>query len=279
MILLRTKRGFRSGKPESLALLSGLLILGLLLGGCASRNEILRFQENTEYIRSTLDTLGLNVQNLRIQMEGLQIQQERLAEEMVTQSDLRQYKAYMSSRLDDNEVQSQMISAQINDLSQRLTGVVQQMDELRYMPKPEPARYDSAKVETIATETNAIELKELYDQAFADMSRSNYELAKMGFEEYLRRYPDTELADNALYWIGEVQYVQHDYEGALSTFQRVLDEYPKGNKLAAALFKIGLCQMTLNQSDEAKATFNRVIQEYPATPEASQAQQRLIEME
>ncbi|MBU1880857.1 tetratricopeptide repeat protein, partial [bacterium] len=242
-----TVREFRSNRPEFPLLLAGMLFFGMLFGGCASRNEILRFQENTEYIRTTLDTLGLNVQNLRIQMEGLQIQQERLAEQMVTQSDLRQYKAYMSSRLDDNEVQAQMISAQINDLSQRLTGVVQQMDELRYAPKPKPVRYDSTEVETLAVSMTSVELKELYDQAFADMSRGNYDLAKMGFEEYLRLYSDTELADNALYWIGEVEYVQHDYQGALATFQRVIEEYPKGNKLAAALFKIGLCQMTLNQ--------------------------------
>ena len=44
---------------------------------------------------------------------------------------------------------------------------------------------------------------ELYRSAYEDYMRGNYDLAADGFGEYLRRWPDTELSDNALYWIGE----------------------------------------------------------------------------
>jgi tol-pal system protein YbgF len=247
------------------------------LSGCASRNEILGFKEDANYIRAQLDTLNLNLQNLRMQVDGLQIRQERLVEEMVTQSDFRQYKAYLGSRLDDYEAQSLMISAQINDLSQRLTGVVQQMDQLRYQPPAVPTVQDSVDTGAVSI-AGSIELKELYDQAYNDLTRGNYELAKMGFQEYLRLYPDTELADNALYWMGETDYVQHRYEEALKAFQRVLKEYPTGNKVPAALFKIGLCQTALSREDEAKAAFETLVRDYPATPEAAQAKQRLEEM-
>jgi tol-pal system protein YbgF len=267
--------GFRCGSEFPIFYV-GLLILGLLLSGCATRKEILQFQTDFEYVKAKLDTISINQQNLRMQVDGLQIRQDRLVDEMVTQSDMRQYKAYMGSRMDDYEGQALMISAQINDLSQRLTGVAQAMDEWRYKQPAEPTIADSADMARAAEQP---EIRELYDQAYTDLTRGNYELAKSGFAEYLRLYADTELADNALYWMGETEYVQHNYEEALSTFARVIADYPQGNKVPAALFKVGLCQLALANAEEAKTSFQRLIQEHPATPEASQAEERLKEME
>jgi tol-pal system protein YbgF len=248
-----------------------LLLAGLILAGCASRSEIVGFQEDTAYIRAKLDTLSRDVQNLRLQADGLQIRQDRLVEEMATQSDLRQFRAYLNSRLDDYQAQGQMLSAQINDLSQRLTGVVQRMDESRYRAKPSlPDTADTTIAGGVGPEP-----RELYDQAYQDLSRGNYDLAKGGFEEYLKLYPDTELADNALYWLGEVEYIQHKYEAALDYFRQVESRYPQGNKVPAALFKVGLCLQQLKQNDEARTTFQRLVQQHPASPEAAQAKAKL----
>ncbi len=248
------------------------LLLLAMITGCATRGEIVGFKRDVRNIRSSLDTLDLNLQNLRMQVDGLQIRQDRLVEEMVTQSDLRQHRAYLGTRLDDIQAQEQMLSAQVNDLSQRLTGVAQRFDEMQY-------RKPATDVDTAAAEEIVpAEPRQLYDQAYMDLSRGNYELARMGFEEYLRLYPDTELADNALYWLGEVDYVQHNYTAALDRFLQVESRYPQGNKVAAALFKVGLSQMQLDQPESAKETLQRLVRQYPATPEAAQAQDRLNQM-
>jgi len=68
------------------------VVLMALLAGCAPR-QMTVMREDTQYIRASLDTLNLNFQNLRMQVDALQIRQDRLVEEMVTQSDLRQHKA------------------------------------------------------------------------------------------------------------------------------------------------------------------------------------------
>ncbi|MCX6640769.1 MAG: tol-pal system protein YbgF [bacterium] len=250
-----------------------LLLLVLGFSGCASRSEILSFKENSNYTRARLDTLNLNVENLRMTMETVQIRQDQLVEEMASDSDLRQQKAYFGSRLDDIESQLQTLSAQLNDLSQRLTGVVQRVDEMKYGSKS-----SAAADTTDTTRTATIELRELYDQAYRDLTKGNYDLAKSGFEEYLRQFPDTELADNALYWLGEAEYVQHNYPDALVKFQQVLTSYPQGNKVPSALFKIGLCQLALKQKKEAKAAFGELVDKYPSAPEASQAKARLKEL-
>jgi tol-pal system protein YbgF len=255
--------------PGFPAVCLALLLAGGVISGCASRGEIVGFQEDTAYIRAKLDTLGRDVQNLRMQADALQIRQDGMAEQMATQSDLRQFRAYLSSRLDDYQAQGQMLSAQVNDLSQRLTGVVQRMDESRYRVKS-----DTTDTTAAASGANP-EPRQLYDQAYQDLSRGNYDLAKSGFEEYLKLYPDTELADNALYWLGEVEYNQHNFQPALEYFQQVETRYPQGNKVPAALFKLALCQQQLKQADEAKATFQRLIQQYPGSPEAAQAKAKM----
>jgi len=264
----RRKLGF----PALYLLSLTLPLMGSSFQGCAPR-QVSAISDDTQYIRASLDTLNLNLQNLRMQVDALQMRQDRLVEEMVTQSDLRQHKAYLGSRLDEYQQQAQMISAQLNDLSQRLTGVAQRVDEMKYQPKT-PAEVDtSAKAETVDAQP-----RQLYDQAYLDLSRGNFDLAKNGFQEYLRLYPDTELADNAQYWLGEADYVQHNYKEALDQFQQVMDKYPQGNKAPAALFKIGLCQVQLKQKLKAKDTFRKVMQDYPGTPEAAQAQDRLNEL-
>ncbi|RJP75632.1 MAG: tol-pal system protein YbgF [Candidatus Zixiibacteriota bacterium] len=261
-------------RPGFPALCLGLLLAAGSLTGCASRGEILGFKRDMTYVRASVDTLNLHLQNLRLQADALQIRQDRLVEEMVTKSNQRQDRAYLSSRLDDLEAQAMMLSAQVNDLSQRLTGVAQRFDEMKYRTR-EPSAVDT----TAAAEPVPPEPREVYDQAYLDLSRGNYDLARMGFEEYLSRYSDTELADNALYWLGEVEYVQHNYDAALQKFREVETRFPNGNKVAAALFKIGLIQIQMNQEAEARDTFTRLAQRYPGTPEAAQAQQKLKTLE
>ena len=72
----------------------------------------------------------------------------------------------------------------------------------------------------------------LYRSAYEDYMRGNYDLAADGFAEYLRRYPNTELADNALYWIGECFDAQEKSQEALDTFTLVLEDYPNSDKAA-----------------------------------------------
>ena len=78
---------------------------------------------------------------------------------------------------------------------------------------------------------------ELYRSAYEDYMRGNYDLASEGFGEYMRRWPNTELTDNALYWIGECYDAQEKPEEALTTFTKVLEDYPTSDKAAAAQLK------------------------------------------
>ncbi len=118
----------------------------------------------------------------------------------------------------------------------------------------------------------------LYDTAYEDYVRQNYPLARNGFEEYLRQYPDTDLADNARYWIGECYYAEGKFEEAVQAFNKVVTRYPTGNKVPRAMLKAGYAQLELGKKDDAKKMFQKVLDAYPLSSEADQAKAKLKEL-
>jgi tol-pal system protein YbgF len=120
--------------------------------------------------------------------------------------------------------------------------------------------------------------KAAYQSAFALLKDGQYDRAISAFQGFLASYPDSALADNAQYWLGEAYYVNKSYPEALSAFQKVLDKYPQSRKLPDALLKIGYCNYELKQWPAAKDALSQVASSYPDAPAGRLAQQRLDKM-
>lgn len=116
---------------------------------------------------------------------------------------------------------------------------------------------------------------ELYDTAYADYTKARYALAIQGFQEYLTTYPNTDLSDNAEYWIGESHYAQKKYREAIADFDQLLKDWPKSDKAPAALLKKGYALLELGQKAESVVSLQYVIHEYPSSEEARLARARL----
>ena len=118
-----------------------------------------------------------------------------------------------------------------------------------------------------------------YQAAFELLKDGRYEQAGMAFEQFLVTYPDSELADNAQYWLAESHYVTQNFDRALTEFQTVIDSYPRSRKVPDALLKMGYCNYELKSWDDARASLARVQADYPETTAARLAGQRLKRME
>jgi len=92
---------------------------------------------------------------------------------------------------------------------------------------------------------------------------------------FLRSYADTDLADNAQYWVGESRYARKDYAGALAAFRETVERFPEGNKVADALFKAGQCFEAQGDQGSALETYREVIQRYAETAAAARATERV----
>jgi len=117
--------------------------------------------------------------------------------------------------------------------------------------------------------------EELYQRSYNAYLRGDYDVSIKGFAEYLKRYPQTALSDNAAYWIGESYYGKAYYGDALRAFDEMVENYPKSNKAPAALLKSAYAMIKLNNEQAAKERFGRIVEQYPTSNEAILASERL----
>jgi tol-pal system protein YbgF len=118
-----------------------------------------------------------------------------------------------------------------------------------------------------------------YQAAFDRLKDSKYDEAVKAFKQFLASFPDSQLADNAQYWLGESHYVMKDFAQAQRDFRTVLDKYPESRKLPDALLKLGYCDYELKNWKEARASLTQVVQQFSDTTAARLASQRLAKME
>ena len=105
-----------------------------------------------------------------------------------------------------------------------------------------------------------------------------FDEAVAAFSEILERAPDSDLADNARYWIGEARYLQRRFRQALAEFTKVL-AYPYTEKADDAQLMIARSYLALGESDQAMAAFRKLLQNYPGSEYVDEAREELRQLE
>ncbi len=117
--------------------------------------------------------------------------------------------------------------------------------------------------------------QDLYILAKKLFDEGDKENARIQFENFINKYPDSANADNARYWIADSFYVEKWYEKAILEYQEVLDSYPNSNKLAAARLKQGYAFAELGEIANARLILKELIKEHPDSNEAKYAIEKL----
>lgn len=232
-----------------------LLLLApvLLVSGCASRKQVFQVQEDLYRIRTDLDSLKR------------QQRETAAALEMVNRDlrDMRSTAEYGSSTL---EQKVQQMASRLDEILNRLNRTLAPLEEfVRRQAAGDTTRSAGMGVD-------------YYDAAMRDLSLGNYDLAEVGFLQFLEAYPKNDLADDARYGLAETYYARKNYAAAITEFQRVITMNPQGGKTPAAMLKLGLCQRAQQADREARRTWEDLIKRFPHADEARVAQQRLDEL-
>jgi tol-pal system protein YbgF len=104
---------------------------------------------------------------------------------------------------------------------------------------------------------------------------SDYQRAISGFRNFVATYPNSPLASNAQYWLGEAYYVNKEYQNAIAAFQKVTTDWPDSRKAPDAMVKIGFTQSAMGRNGDARVTLEDVVRRYPGTEAAQLATERL----
>ena len=118
----------------------------------------------------------------------------------------------------------------------------------------------------------------VYAAAYEIFKEGKYEKARIEFQNFLKRFPDTEYSDNAQFWIGECYYLEKKYENAILEYEKVVKNYPQGDKVPYALLKQGFSFLELGDRPGARLILQQVIKDYPNTNRARIARTKLMEI-
>ncbi|MEO6486818.1 MAG: tol-pal system protein YbgF, partial [Thermoanaerobaculia bacterium] len=119
---------------------------------------------------------------------------------------------------------------------------------------------------------------DLYNAAYRDYQRGNFDLAIAGFQEYLRDNASSDLADNAAYWIGESLFSQKKYREAIAQFDDVVNRYSRSDKVPGSLLKKGFSYISLGERAQGIVQLQYVVHEHPTSQESALARQRLRQL-
>ena len=99
--------------------------------------------------------------------------------------------------------------------------------------------------------------------------------ARTQFEDFIKKYPKSENADNARFWIADSYFSEKWFEKAILEYQKVLEDYPKSNKAAAARLKQGYSFAELGEKSNARLILNELLKKHPDSNEAKFAKEKL----
>jgi tol-pal system protein YbgF len=105
--------------------------------------------------------------------------------------------------------------------------------------------------------------QEQYDYAFTLVKENDYDGATKAFQAFVAQHPQDPLAGNAMFWLGQIPYVQGQYDQAARMFYEAYSKYPNSAKAGESLLKVGLAMSNLSKKKEACSALTRFNNEFP----------------
>jgi tol-pal system protein YbgF len=190
------------------------------------------------------------------------------------QATLQKQQGDSSSHVDQLSGQIQSLNDTLDELKARLAKVSKQLEDMQSSQQSGAAQ-NAQQLAQQKAEAQAPPPDVLYNNALRDYNGAKNDLAIQEFSDYIKFYPNTDLAGNCYFYLGEIQFRQGNYRQAAQSYDQVLQNFPTGNKTASAQLKKGFALIELGKQDDGVQELRHLIQRYPHSPEALQARDRL----
>ena len=267
---------------------AGLSATLLLAGGCATSSDMEKLQSQISDLQDQVAQLKRTASS----KEEVQNVNSRIAEQTQT---LLKSNATLVAKVGEIEEKMNNTQGTVEQTNYRIDRLVQQVTQAQHdvddvkaqaaaraaaviqpgPPNPAGASMSEVTVAPPATTENPLEV---YQAAYRDYQRGNYDLAISGFRDFLSRNANSDLADNASYWVGESLFSQKKYREAIEEFDSVVTKYPKSDKVPGALLKKGYAYISLNEKAQGIVQLQYVLHEHPQSQEAALARQKLKQL-
>lgn len=156
-------------------------------------------------------------------------------------------------------------------VSKMQTGMTDLRTTMTVMQAPPAPPGEGALPPTASAET-------LFNNAQRDQSGGKLDIALAQYQEFLKYFPNTDLAPVAQYNIGDIYYNRGEHKQALSAFDLVLERYPENEKTADAMYMKAMSLLKTGSRRGSAREFRALAKKYPNTELAEKAAAELKKM-
>ena len=285
--LLTTKHMKRHISHVLLAL-TGLAVLSVQPLSAGTKEQLIQLQTTVQMLQDNMVRMQQSFDERMGVMKDLITQQTDNVNRMSStvenlQKTLQQQSTDSGSKVDQVSGQVQALHDAVDELKARLAKFGKQLDDIQAAQQnittppgggnPPPGGGQPNPNTSAAPPADV-----LYNNGLSDFNANKNDLAAQEFTQFLQVYGNNDLAGNAQFYLGEIDYRRSNFQAAIQDYNKVLDQYPGGNKNAAAQLKKGFAYLELGQKDAGVQELRSLIARYPKSPEAVQARDRLSKL-
>ena len=242
--------------------------------------DLRMLQEQSQLLQNLIGTVtdALKAVNTRLDQQA-ETNRRAFADQKLVIDNLTNDVRVIREKLDDNNVR-------IGSLTQEVDSLRQSMQQLSARPTGTPEPDGAAAGSPSGTggaspggsptgSAVGVSPQKLLDTAKSDYSIGQYDLAIIGFNEYIRSFPKSDMADDAQVNICNAYYQDAKYQQAVDACDLAIRLYPTGDKLPEAYYRKGLALSNLKDVAGARAMWEELVKRFPNSQEATLASQGL----
>jgi tol-pal system protein YbgF len=238
------------------------------------RGEFDRVRASLADTRANLQEMQRDLSALKGKVDELRYLQERQIDQSAREGGqkIRSVEGQLAKMDEELSEQRTLLKGQeeeLRGLRDALSRATEEKKEAKVKGEQSP------ELPSDKTSGEADAVKNEYEEALRLIDKKDYRLAISRFREFMKRNPNSELSDNAQYWIGECHYALKEFDQAILEFDQVRRKYPNGDKVPAALLKQGFAFAELGDKLDARLILQELIDRYPLSAEATKAKEKL----
>ncbi|MBA3579502.1 MAG: tetratricopeptide repeat protein [Gemmatimonadaceae bacterium] len=247
------------------------LALPLILAGCiASKSDVTVLQQDIMLVRAeAAQSDSARRQEIQRVMRSMQSLTDSVSAVATRLTRMRTDMQGRFSAIEDDTRRLQEIAGQSQARMQELRAAV----ESRTSAPPSSAS-PSAGAPAVVPGPN-----QLYQLGRDQLLRGSTAAARTAFEDLLARYPESDVAAEAQFYIGETHAAEGNVQEADQAYARVASAYPRSPRAATATYKRAVAAEGARRTREARQLYNEVISKFPRSDEAALARDRLRDLQ
>lgn len=268
-----------------------LLVAAFLFSGCALKRDV-------DFLDQRLGQL--ENENRELKQRLLQVD-DMLDNRKQSENSIRDLYAGQYAEFDQIREGLRQLNGQVDEMSYRMTQEIQVAGNIAQHARDAAASNDtrvrrierylgfeseapSAGTEGLPVKTDSpaaadVSESQAYKAAKQVYDEGDWDEANRRFEAFLKKFPASQLVDNARFWIGEIYYNQGLFKKAIIEYQTVIEKYPNGNKVPAAYLKQGISFHSLGENPNARLAMQELIRKFPDSNEAGIARQYMTRLQ